>query len=260
MKTTQLVISRYEENLDWLKYCIHDYIIYNKGDDNINKKININNIVNIPNIDTEAYSYIQYIVDYYDCLPQKIIFTQGNPFDHNPHFLTLINNKIEKFDSTQPLSCFYNKDIPASEIKKISFPYTNIDGIPIHVDFYDAHLKTILKENSFLDPGKSYVYRKLKSFFQNENVRKSIMDFIDITPRLFNNKNITPFCYSSIFSVNKEKIYQYNKTFYWNLHNKCRSLSQEPSINRRIFGWIMEYAWMELFEYDPPKELIYNNL
>lgn len=254
MKTTQVVVSRHKENLDWLKNCTHKYIVYNKGNNDI-QEINTNNIINIANIDTEAYSYIQYIVDHYDSLPEQIIFTQANPFDHSPSFLTLINEKIEKFNNVQPLSCYYNKYIPLLKIRQISFPYTNIDNIPIHIDFYDEYLRTIFKKNIFLDQGKLYVYRYLKSFFQNQDIRKSIMDFIEIIPRTFNNKNITPFCYSSIFSVNKEKIHRYNKNFYWNLHNKCRSLHQDPSIDRRIFGWIMEYGWMELFQYEPPPEL-----
>ena len=75
-----LVISRYNENLDWInKLPIRDdinIVIYNKG-----QYIDKDNIL-LKNVGREAHTYITYILDNFDCLPNYVCFLQGNPFDH----------------------------------------------------------------------------------------------------------------------------------------------------------------------------------
>ena len=41
----------------------------------------------LPNVGRETHSYLTYIVEHYDSLPPAIVFTQGDPFPHNPDFL-----------------------------------------------------------------------------------------------------------------------------------------------------------------------------
>lgn len=44
------------------------------------------------NIGRETHTYLRYIIGHYDVIPEAIVFTQGNPFPHNPHFLTDIQS------------------------------------------------------------------------------------------------------------------------------------------------------------------------
>ena len=75
-----IVVARYNESLVWLKPIPWKYIVYNKGKNNLPKWIK--NVVKLPNTGREANTYLTYIVDNYDDLPDYSIFLQGNPFDH----------------------------------------------------------------------------------------------------------------------------------------------------------------------------------
>lgn len=71
----QIVIARYNENLEWLNDLTDTVnIVYNKGDGEFGIKL--------PNIGREAHTFLYHIVNNYDCLEDSICFLQGNPFDH----------------------------------------------------------------------------------------------------------------------------------------------------------------------------------
>lgn len=85
-----LVVARYNENIDWLSeidYQFNKIFIYNKG----RKLISNLPIYDIPNIGREADTYLTYIIDNYDNLSDFVVFLQGNPFDHTPNILNIIN-------------------------------------------------------------------------------------------------------------------------------------------------------------------------
>lgn len=86
-----MVVARYNENLDWLKTVPWNYIVFNKGRKNLPKWIK--NAIKLPNIGREAHTYLTFIVDNYDHLPDYTMFVQGNPFVHQRELI----KKIEEF-------------------------------------------------------------------------------------------------------------------------------------------------------------------
>ena len=73
------VVAKYNENIDWIeKFKNLDLVIYNKG--KIDEKCHFN----FENIGRESETYIRYILKNYQNfdINEKIIFLQGNPFDH----------------------------------------------------------------------------------------------------------------------------------------------------------------------------------
>jgi len=85
--TAVLVVARYTENLDWLNQVPIQPIVYNKGP-------YLSNCIAVPNIGREAHTYLSFIVDHYDYLPDKVFFTQGDPFPHSPNFLQLLEEAL----------------------------------------------------------------------------------------------------------------------------------------------------------------------
>ena len=90
MSTNQIVISRYSEDLSWTESLpkIDSLIfIYNKG-----RKINSLlspefKVIDLENIGREAHTYLHHIIENYNSLPERIIFTQAHPNDHvSPNF------------------------------------------------------------------------------------------------------------------------------------------------------------------------------
>ncbi len=75
-----IVVARYNEDISWT----NDYenvVIYNKGED-----IEIKHpTIILDNIGREAHTYLQYVIDNYNSLPDIVAFMQGDPFYHLSH-------------------------------------------------------------------------------------------------------------------------------------------------------------------------------
>jgi hypothetical protein len=74
----ELVVARYEENLNWLRRVPGEFTItvYDKSTSPAL------NATSLPNIGREAHTYLHHIVARYDSLPDLTVFCQGKPFDH----------------------------------------------------------------------------------------------------------------------------------------------------------------------------------
>ena len=84
------VVARFNEDVSWLsKITLPDceFKIYNKGEDNLSYPS-----IKRPNLGGDSETLINYIVENYDNLPDYVIFTQGNPFDHDFDIIDTINN------------------------------------------------------------------------------------------------------------------------------------------------------------------------
>ncbi len=76
-----VVVARYNEDISWLSaFNPSNVIIYNKGD--ALPACNYTQI-QLPNIGREAHTYLSYIVEHYNNLPNVCFFTQGSISDHD---------------------------------------------------------------------------------------------------------------------------------------------------------------------------------
>lgn len=103
-KEIKYIVARYNEDIKWLEPIINDCIIYNKGIQlshvnslsNTTRSANeqsllitnsdvlpfeINEIM-LPNLGRETDTYLRYIIDNYDVLPDVCVFTQAKINDH----------------------------------------------------------------------------------------------------------------------------------------------------------------------------------
>ena len=82
MTSSILVISRYNEDIEWVrKY--DNKIIYNKGDRTTIVEDMQSYVIDIPNIGREAHTFLYYIIEHYDNLPDIVVFSQGRYDDHS---------------------------------------------------------------------------------------------------------------------------------------------------------------------------------
>ncbi len=75
--TTKYIISRYDEKFGWLHPILQDCIFFNKGN-----KLGIPNEHLLPNIGRESETYLRFIIENYDDLPDCCVFSQGEIKDH----------------------------------------------------------------------------------------------------------------------------------------------------------------------------------
>jgi hypothetical protein len=72
-----VVIARYDECVDWVNHLDKPYIIYNKGESNIELPC-----IHVPNVGREGDTWLRYICSHYEDLDTMTYFVQGDPFAH----------------------------------------------------------------------------------------------------------------------------------------------------------------------------------
>lgn len=114
----KFIISRYNHDLTWLKaYTKKDYIIYDRSE------VPLEGSIVVPNIGTDIYDKLTYIIDNYDNLPEIAVYTKANLFKYiTPREF----NEIRRTNEFTPLltrhhhtylpTCFYDDNGMYNEI------------------------------------------------------------------------------------------------------------------------------------------------
>lgn len=88
-----LIVSRYNENIDWLKNISVDRVyLYNKGE------TCHTNEIKLPNIGREAHTYVYHLLNNYHNLSDYNIFCQGDPMGHGGLNTLRLINEIKTTD------------------------------------------------------------------------------------------------------------------------------------------------------------------
>jgi len=114
----EVVVSRYNENIDWTRRIENAVVtIYNKGGD-----ISGFDTIQLPNVGREGHTYYHHIVSRYDNLAEYTAFLQGNPFDHSPHLMQNIGSRetftylSERVLKTNLAGCSHHHHLPLREV------------------------------------------------------------------------------------------------------------------------------------------------
>jgi hypothetical protein len=86
----KIVVSRYNEDIEWTKPFGEHIVLYNKGEDTIDGAIVL------PNVGREGHTYFHYICENYDCLDDYTVFLQGNPFPHAHDVCSRLHSFLNK--------------------------------------------------------------------------------------------------------------------------------------------------------------------
>jgi hypothetical protein len=235
MNKINLIIARYNENLDWIenipKNLNINIIIYNKGLDNINY-----NSIKVGNIGRESHTYLYYIIENYNNLADINIFIQGDPFTHNPNFIYDLY-KINTYEDIQPLSYGYSYKTPPPEI---TYNFYEKYKTNFYIDYLDNDFKpnNIYYYNYFSEITINDIKKKLNE----KDLLKYYIKKLDINN--IKNKYLLPTSYAALFSVKKYIIKKRTINFYKNVLNVL--------LNTKEFdmGYILERLWLMIFYYN----------
>jgi hypothetical protein len=235
---TELVVARYNENINWVSAYNDIATVYNKGEDDI---LNIKKVVKIPNVGREGNTYLYHIINNYGSLKEKTVFSQGNPFDHNETFLFGIDN-IEKTREVQPLGLRWleSKSIPPSEYIEQYKTVTNY-GLIYLIASCDANL--IIPY--FDDDGINELNINARIEYPQYNSVDLVPGFLHRAkfPYWKGNTSIS-FTYSALFSADKRKILKLDKQVYINLSDELTSLYDHGGTN----GYVLERLWLYILD------------
>lgn len=143
----QIVVARYNEDIEYLSLYAPSCMIYNKGNEFI--PIIFKNIINLPNIGREGHTYLYHIINNYNNLADNTLFIQGNISDHKMfNIIDYIKNndikgkisqiKIKKLTNKINFDKKYLNNLKKSNMTSFQFinnilniKLDNIESIPI---------------------------------------------------------------------------------------------------------------------------------
>lgn len=179
-------ISHFNGELNWIKSINKsNYVVYNKSNRELNK--NINNI-KIKNVGYNIYSYLNFIVDNYENLPNSIVFCKDNIFTRHIKINTFTSllkrdiftsfeekNKTLNFPISLQLSDNSFNEINSSWYK---FKYSRKYFADYNI-FYKYIFKNVRKP-LFLrfSPGANYIVPKNHILLRSKNFYKNLLKFI----------------------------------------------------------------------------------
>ena len=245
-----IVIARYNENLDWLKDIPKNIniIVYNKGLEDITCPY-----IKLENIGRESHTYLYHIITNYDNLADITIFCQGDSIFHSPDFLKLLKN-VQYFEPLQPLSAFYWPE--GKEPFYISNPpkpilnatkNLHIKDCRIHVEYLDNNFETQYPYY-YHDPNYNRFINKNKETYKTSNVLEFNINRFFL--KNMDKNKLFPICYSGLFSVNKEVIRENSIDFYNNIKNvllyDVRDGHEKKAMDH---GQLLEKLWLVIFNY-----------
>jgi hypothetical protein len=249
---TEIVVARYNENLDWLKKIKKSkdlkITVYNKGLDDIDVPF-----IKLENKGRESQTYLYHIINNYDNLADQTIFCQGDSIFHSPDFLDLINKYRKKFEPVQPLSAWYCDKIdrilelppkPVVEATKNLW----IDGkARIHVEYMNNNFVSIYPY-FYTDIMVIKLVDKFKSVYGIDNP-------LEFNVKRFRLKDVDldylfPVSYAAIFSINKEAIRDNSVDFYNNIMSILIYDVRPGIFNKQMDqGLFLERLWLVIFNY-----------
>lgn len=235
MKITELVIARYNENLNWIDKVPKDIkiTIYNKGKNDIPY-----NYIKLPNEGRESNTYLHHITYNYYNLSDRIIFVQGYPFDHSPNFIELLKKK-NIFKEIQGLTNLMNFPDNLKKASKNALN-TKLNDLLLYTEYvnnnFDPCYPTYWYNGSF-----EKVINKIKETHKVENVLKYFKKKLKLKNIDLN--YLIPVNYSANFSVDKKLIKKNSLEFYENM-NKILLKTKEYDL-----GFIIERLWLSIFNY-----------
>ena len=213
-----VVISRYNENLDWLNgdlFNKYKRIVYLKGQtDDVD--CTHKTCIHLNNVGREAHTYLHHIIENYNNLPDVTVFLPGSALDTIPHK-----------KNVKTLNLFNTVSISKEKVKQQC------------------------------DSGHNY-FERIKDFtldeYQSTNVNNRIMNperKLQLSPirpfgkwfkTNFNQRDTIPHLwFNGIFAVTKDQILQNPKELYMKLEEQLNSHSN-PEV-----GHYMERSWAALF-------------
>jgi len=214
-KSQEIVIARYNENLEWIKeepFNRHPIIVYNKSDNENFSKNNVKKIVKLPNIGRELHSYFYHIIKNYDNLSDVTIFLPGsaeleNKFERSKNIV----KTVEKTNNTV-FSCIKDDDFVEN-----SYDFEINDYLSTNENNKMLNKDTSMKLSETRPYGKWY-----NSTFTDKE------------------KN-TCISYNSIIAISRENILQKPKSYYEKLMKEVDD-HQNPEV-----GHYLERSWYAIF-------------
>lgn len=187
------VLSRFEHDISWLVDYTDDYVLYDRSESPIEGSIVV------PNIGSDIYDKLSFIIDNYDSLPEVAVYTKANLFK----YITKEEFDLVKDNKTfTPLLTQNHKEVlQDANMPEPDKPFSFYeDGM-----YYELNYPAYLKVHSTKNP----IWCSLDTYYSFPLVEK--LGIKDI--------KYIPFAPGSNYILPKENILKHSKEFYQDLRS-----------------------------------------
>ncbi|KAL8875605.1 MAG: hypothetical protein Q9198_006060, partial [Flavoplaca austrocitrina] len=209
----EIVVSHYNENLDWLKQHSDECCVYSKGGKTNAPQPPLTSTP-LPNIGREGHTFLYHIVNHYENLAKVTLFVQGRIDDHVD--MTVAEMKA--------------KALTTAPGQVTTYPFRELELF--------EHWEGI--------PWEKYPCWKRWSSMTMQKMQETPLELFQ---KYISEDDRVPvaigFAPGAIFAVNKKTIMRHNKAFYQRLLHKM-FLGKMAHVNPET-GHYMERFWLALF-------------
>ncbi len=259
IENNTIVVARFKEDLEWLNKLIESelwierVIIFNKGPENISfskKALKKIEIIRKENIGREGGTYLDYIIENYEVLPDKIWFIQGDPFDHSPDFVNLMKYDVVRYyvdKEFQTLTWRYNDVIPPNIDSDHRFYIQNNRIIQYYID---SNTQQTVETHEFHDFAHDEKVNALK--YKTPIPYGNYLHYMCGSNGFPQPSNIIPYCWSAIFYVRGNSIRRNSKKSYEKLLKMLLSTNDQGGNE----GFVLERLWQYILTHETYSDLV----
>ncbi|MQY24963.1 hypothetical protein [Nocardia aurantia] len=242
--THDLVIARYNEPLDWVlrvpeNFRLH---IYNKGGPDLPMEILERATTYLPlrNAGRESDTYLTHMLEYGPGAGEYTVFAQGDPFEHSPDFLALLD-RADTWSDVQGLSWAWKEHIGHPPSTLLTPERSQVPGLRVREELYSLCTWTTLE---WVDPGSERIgrtYRLLHRLPEGVNMMAHFLSMCEL-PDLADEcakHLIGRHCYGAIFAVRNPLIAK--------LPQRALVRMRQAAIGADAHGYFCERLWLHVF-------------
>lgn len=235
-----LVISLYNENPAWIPAAlttgtVDRVIVYNKGQNPLKFDDNRIEVRNTPNIGREGETFLRYIIEDWDCMPEAVWFAQGNPFEHSPDIIDLLR-AVKSYGDLPfwPLSHRFKASlsIPPNEWVDLNDAF-HIGNF--RCSHYFLRSMQLIGHCSFRDHGIFLIMNDFKNRYGTEDA----FGYLSMRLGIARPGPITEFAYGACFYALSACIRRHPKWVY----EEARKFLLETNTQGSFQGYVLERFW-----------------
>lgn len=157
----RFIVSRYNQDIEWVKEYTDDYVIYDRSPEPIK------NAIRVPNIGSDIRDKFTYIIENYDDLPEIALFSKANIFKYitKPELDKVKDTKVftpllTAFHRTYMPICFYSEDGMYNEINNSWYLFNSPTKWYRNYNDYAKDFGLPITEYLKFAPGSNYILTK----------------------------------------------------------------------------------------------------
>jgi hypothetical protein len=241
-----IVIARYREDIRWITQIPDEFeiFLYNKGDQIVDPAVRakVHHLVDRPNVGRESETFLHHMANHRRADDDFTVFAQGDPFEHSPDFLHLLND-WRSWADVQPLTRQWkgHENVPPPLVLE-EYDRTRPGLARIRPERFSLSTWGPL---DFIDVGAlgtSVDYRRIHGELPDgTNIASHFLNMCrlhDLADEAAEHA-LGIFCYGAIFAVRNHRLL--------NLTNRNLDIMLHMSKGAACYGYVLERMWLHFF-------------